>query len=101
MLETVREEVRLFHKHYFRITITLFDELRTLTDLQYNYRIGFTTACKVVQDLRRANLVSNERGLHSFPTPEMWNSIAFGYQTSANFPTTSVREGYIQKYSET
>ncbi|XP_068083469.1 uncharacterized protein [Anabrus simplex] len=58
----------------------------TFTELYYNYRIGISTASKIVKDVCRAIWSLMREDCISTPTPEIWESIASGFENTANFP---------------
>ncbi|XP_068082720.1 uncharacterized protein [Anabrus simplex] len=58
----------------------------TFTELHYNYRIGISTASKIVKDVCRTIWSLMREDCIPTPTPEIWESIASGFESTANFP---------------
>lgn len=58
----------------------------TFTDLHYNYRIGISTAAKIVEDVCTAIWSIMRRECIPTPTVETWESIASDFERVANFP---------------
>lgn len=58
----------------------------TFTDLHYNYRVGISTARKIVQEVCRAIWSIMREECIPTPTCDMWVSIASDFERTANFP---------------
>lgn len=58
----------------------------TFTELHYTYRIGISTASKIVKEVCKAIWMVLRVECIPTPTREMWKSIALDFETIANFP---------------
>ncbi|CAH1964555.1 unnamed protein product, partial [Acanthoscelides obtectus] len=58
----------------------------TFTDLHYTYRIGISTASKIVKEVCKAICAVLQVESIPSPTREIWESIASDFETIANFP---------------
>lgn len=58
----------------------------TFTDLHRSFRIGTSTATKIVEEVCRAIWLLMREEFIPTPTPVLWESIISGFETTVNFP---------------
>ncbi|CAI6344722.1 unnamed protein product [Macrosiphum euphorbiae] len=58
----------------------------TFTDLHFSYRIGISTASKIVEEVCTAIWCLMREDFIPTPTKEIWELIASGFENRANFP---------------